>query len=69
MIDKHPFHYQKPTEAETNVMKEVNDRFEDAYDTMIDLAPPSAELTLAIRKLQECRMWFNCAVVMNGVAS
>lgn len=37
-----------------------------AYDVFLDNCPPSAERTLAIRKLQEARMWANAAIVFDG---
>jgi hypothetical protein len=36
------------------------------YEAMLAVCPRSAERTLAIRKLQEARMWANAAVVFDG---
>ena len=36
------------------------------YDIILANCPRSAERTLAIRKLQEARMWANAAVVFDG---
>lgn len=60
----HPFEYHKPTARQVEVMKAVNDQCRITYDIMTAL-PQSAELTLATRKLQEARMWFNAACVLN----
>lgn len=36
------------------------------YETILGDCPPSAERTLAIRKLQEARMWANAAIAFGG---
>lgn len=36
------------------------------YDTILGHAPESAERTLAVRKLQEARMWANAAIAFDG---
>lgn len=36
------------------------------YDTILGHAPPSAERTIAVRKLQEARMWANAAIALDG---
>jgi hypothetical protein len=36
------------------------------YDVILEKAPRSAERTLAIRKLQEARMWANAAIAFDG---
>jgi hypothetical protein len=36
------------------------------YDVILANCPRSAERTLAIRKLQEARMWANCSIVFDG---
>jgi len=36
------------------------------YDTILGHAPSSAERTIAIRKLQEARMWANAAIALEG---
>lgn len=36
------------------------------YSAILDSAPRSAERTLAIRKLQEARMWANAAIAFDG---
>ena len=37
-----------------------------AYDAILANCPRSAERTLAVRKLQEARMWGNAAIVFDG---
>ena len=37
------------------------------YDTILGHCPESAERTLAIRKLQEARMWANAAIALDGL--
>jgi hypothetical protein len=36
------------------------------YDTILGHAPQSAERTIAVRKLQEARMWANAAIALEG---
>jgi len=36
------------------------------YDVILANCPRSAERTLAVRKLQEARMWANAAIVFDG---
>jgi hypothetical protein len=36
------------------------------YQQILQSCPQSAERTLAIRKLQEARMWANAAIVFDG---
>jgi len=44
----------------------VNDSAYQMYMTILERCPRSAERTLAIRKLQEARMWANAAIVFDG---
>jgi hypothetical protein len=46
--------------------KSVNDAAYEMYQAILANAPQSAERTLAIRKLQEARMWANAAIVFDG---
>ena len=46
--------------------KAINGMAEQMYGLLLDVCPRSAERTLAIRKLQEARMWANAAVVFDG---
>ncbi len=59
------FEYRKPTEGEVDVMRQINDQAHQLAETIETLIPGSAETTLAIRKLQECRMWANAAIIFN----
>jgi hypothetical protein len=45
---------------------DVNDAAKAMYDVIRANCPRSAERTLAIRKLQEARMWANAAIVFDG---
>lgn len=63
----HPFEYHKPTPEQVEVMKGFNDRVKGAYDFMVENTTPNPELTLAMRHLQQARMWFNAGVVLNPV--
>jgi len=65
MITKHPFEYHKPSEGQQARMKQLNEGIKGVYDQLEALVPASAERTLAVRKLQEARMWANAAIVLN----
>jgi hypothetical protein len=58
-----PFEYRKPTEEEIKHMTNLRTDIEAAYQFLMKVAKPSAERTLAIRKLQEARMWGNVAIL------
>lgn len=58
----HPFEYQKPTEDQVARMAHLSDTMRRVYEEM-QAVKPSAERTLAIRKLQEARMWINVAIL------
>src|SRR5262249_28235490 len=45
---------------------QVNKGAKAYYDLILKHCPKSAERTLAIRKLQEARMWANAAIVFDG---
>lgn len=59
--------YRKPDEHEVACMAHVNKAIIVAAERMAKHGKPSAETTLAIRKLQEARMWFNASVIANGM--
>jgi hypothetical protein len=46
--------------------KNIESVMSDAYGVILANCPQSAERTLAIRKLQEVRMWCNAAIVFDG---
>jgi hypothetical protein len=46
--------------------KEINYEAFRFYETILGHCPRSAERTIAVRKLQEARMWANAAVVFDG---
>ena len=46
--------------------RDVNRDAKVLYDTILRRCPRSAERTIAIRKLQEARMWANAAIVFDG---
>lgn len=59
----HPFAYLKPTEDQAQTMAALSFYFSDVYEDILAHVEPSAERTLSIRKLQECRMWANVAIL------
>jgi hypothetical protein len=44
----------------------INQAAKVLYDTILGHCPESAERTLAVRKLQEARMWANAAIALEG---
>lgn len=46
--------------------RNVNEGAREMYEIILGHCPPSAERTLAIRKLQEARMWANAAIAFGG---
>ena len=67
MVDN-PFQYIKPTDAQVDDMKVISELCSLLWEQMNARIPASAERTLAVRKLQETRMWANAAIVLNGDA-
>ena len=61
----HPFEYQAPCPESVEHISSLRKKFIELHDEMISKAPNSAELTLAVRKLEEANMWLNKAFVMN----
>ena len=59
----HPFEYQKPTDEQAHDMTSINYLMRESYEWIVANVTPSAERTLAIRKLQEARMWVNVAIL------
>lgn len=51
---------------QVNAFRSINAQAYLMYQQILQCCPRSAERTLAIRKLQEARMWANAAVVFNG---
>ena len=57
-----PFAYHKPTPEMQPHFEAVADACAHAYDVLMREVPESSERTLAIRNLQEVRMWANTAI-------
>ncbi len=64
-FDPNPFFYVKPDDLSLSSLDVVGRNVQGLYDVIMAAIPDSAERTLAIRKLQEVRMWANCAIVMD----
>ena len=60
------FDYQPPTEAMIEQITELREACKVVYRTLMERVPPSAERTLAIRRLEEVSMWGNKAIVYEG---
>ena len=58
------FTYHPPQGDDAGHYKAMNDCFRNAAHGIFNHTPKGAEQTLAIRKLQEARMWANAAVAI-----
>ena len=63
---ENPMAYVPPTPTMTQQHHRVEIAITDAYHVLLEACPRSAERTLAIRKLQEARMWANAAIAFDG---
>ena len=62
------FTYHKPTDREAQAMSDISDKAKEIALTCELALKPSAERTLALRKLQEFRMWINAAILFGELA-
>lgn len=61
-----PFEYRAPNQRQIVNMQAVAASLATTYWTIMHGCPDSAEKTLAIRSLQEARMWANAAISFAG---
>jgi hypothetical protein len=61
-----PFEYRAPEPGQVEAIQKVREACKATYDVILSQVPQSAERTLAIRKLEECSMWANKAIVFDG---
>jgi hypothetical protein len=67
MADVNPFDYiEAPKELAPN-FQNLSVVFTQCYEWILQNCPQSAERTIAIRKLQESRMWANASLVFSRV--
>lgn len=66
-IKPNPFDYIKPDDTSLATLAAIHHECLSTYDTLVAFVDDSAERMLAIRKLQEFRMWANCAIVMQQI--
>ncbi len=57
--------YHAPHEDQQDRYVAINDLTARCAELMCELAPASRELSLAITKLREARMWANAAIACN----
>lgn len=62
-MKQHPFEYQAPVPEQVEAIKRVRTALKIAYETLLADVPAGAERTLAVRRLEECSMWANKAIV------
>lgn len=58
------FEYRAPTDWEKESMTELQALWLDVEEAIMRLVPEGRERSLAITKLQECRMWANAGIVL-----
>jgi hypothetical protein len=56
----------QPGSVEDGKLKRLQDGFRAAYEEIVQNCPPSADRTLAVRKLQEASMWATHSVMFEG---
>lgn len=61
------FVYRKPTDEELVVLTKWRDHCKKMQEDIAAELPDSAELTLAMRKLEEFNIWLNKAIILSGV--
>ncbi len=59
------FTYHKPDDVRAAKHESVNTQTAALAELYMDVCPESPEATLAVRKLQEARMWANAAIATN----
>lgn len=60
------FTYHKPTEDQIISMNAVRETLAEASKIIVAMVPPSADRSVALRKLREARMDANSAIIHNG---
>ena len=63
-MPKHPFEYHRPGVDQIERIDLIRKACNVVYETILHFAPPSAERTLAIGKLEECRMWADKSIIL-----
>ena len=61
------FQYHAPTGDQAQRYQRINEQSRDLATVILIDCPESPERTLAIRALQEARMWANASIAINGV--
>jgi hypothetical protein len=59
------FSYHAPTPGQVLVYQQIRDRGREFADFILDVCPPCADTTVAIRKLRELIMQINLAIDCN----
>lgn len=63
MAEVNPFQLIKPGKELDANFDNLSVVFSQCYEWILQNCPPSAERTIAVRKLQESRMWANASLV------
>lgn len=62
------WYYHPPIGDQPRRYKGINNITKQAVEMIMQYCPPSAERTLAVRSLQQARMWANCAIAVHEKA-
>jgi hypothetical protein len=60
------FKYHAPTEDQITALKAIREKAKELAYVILENSPPSADQTAAFRKLRECVMTANAAIVLEG---
>lgn len=58
------FKYHPPTPLKLPLHQDVNALFQGCAERLLELVPEGRELSLALTKLQEARMWSNAGIAL-----
>ena len=65
----HLFTYHAPDTEQIARYAALRDHARHFAHLLVELCPPSAERTLAVRRLQETVMWANAAIALNEASN
>lgn len=65
----HAFTYHPPTADQVVDYERIRAEARDFVETLVDLVPPSRELSLAITKIREAVMWANAGIACHPRAA
>jgi hypothetical protein len=63
----HVFEYQPPKEGQKARYNRLKSPVKELAHAILESCPESRERSLALTKLQECRMWANASIALEDV--